>query len=85
MAPRSLLLSALLLTVAVVALVRALAAVAAGVHTGKIWSAGGTPLASVDFSAETASGWQEKALASPLALQAGSVYVASVTLQVVPG
>jgi hypothetical protein len=31
-----------------------------GNHTGKIWAAGGgTPLATVSFSNETASGWQQ--------------------------
>ena len=49
-----------------------------GAHTGRIWSAGGTLLASVSFANETASGWQEQALASPLAIASGTVYTVSV-------
>jgi hypothetical protein len=49
-----------------------------GSHTGTIWSSGGTKLASVPFTNETASGWQQANLATPLQLQPGVVYVASV-------
>ena len=35
-----------------------------GTHIGKIWSAGGTQLASVTFANETASGWQTQTLAT---------------------
>ena len=49
-----------------------------GAHTGRIWSANGTQLASVVFSGETASGWQIQALTSPLALQPNTTYVVSV-------
>jgi hypothetical protein len=49
-----------------------------GTHTGTIWSASGAKLATVTFSAETASGWQQQALATPLALTPGTVYVVSV-------
>jgi Domain of unknown function (DUF4082)/Fibronectin type III domain len=48
-----------------------------GTHIGNLWSATGTRLASVTFSGETASGWQEQALASPLAITAGTTYVVS--------
>lgn len=48
-----------------------------GTHVGTIWSATGTPLASVTFTNETASGWQTQALAAPLAVTAGTTYVAS--------
>ena len=51
-----------------------------GTHTGKIWSANGTLLASVTFSGETASGWQAQALTSPLAIQANTTYVVSVNV-----
>jgi hypothetical protein len=50
-----------------------------GTHVGKIWAAtGGTPLASVTFSNETASGWQEQALSTPLNIQANTTYFVSV-------
>jgi len=48
-----------------------------GTHTGSIWSASGTRLATVTFSNETASGWQTAPLATPLALTAGQTYVVS--------
>lgn len=50
-----------------------------GTHVGKIWAAtGGSPLASVTFSSETASGWQEQALSTPVNIQADTIYVVSV-------
>ncbi len=49
-----------------------------GAHTGRIWAANGTLLASVTFTNETASGWQEAALSTPLAITANSVYTVSV-------
>lgn len=52
----------------------------AGTHTGRIWSASGTLLASVVFSNESASGWQQQALANPLPIQANTVYVVSVNI-----
>src|SRR5215470_5127402 len=48
-----------------------------GPHTGKLWTATGTLLASATFSAETASGWQEVRFATPAAIAANTVYVAS--------
>src|SRR4029450_3349811 len=48
-----------------------------GPHTGKLWTAAGTLLASATFSAETASGWQEGRFATPVAIAANTVYVAS--------
>jgi hypothetical protein len=48
-----------------------------GTHTGSLWSASGTRLASATFSGETASGWQQVTFASPVAVTAGTVYVAS--------
>lgn len=52
-----------------------------GTHVGKIWAAaGGTPLATVTFSNETASGWQQQALSSPLSIQANTTYVVSVNV-----
>jgi hypothetical protein len=49
-----------------------------GQHIGRIWSASGQLLASVTFASETASGWQQQSLASPLAIAANTVYVVSV-------
>ena len=50
-----------------------------GTHIGRIWAAGGiTPLASVTFSGETTSGWQQQALNVPLPIQANSTYLVSV-------
>jgi glucose/arabinose dehydrogenase len=47
-------------------------------HIGNIWSSTGTLLASVTFTNETASGWQEQTLASPLTIQPNTTYVVSV-------
>ncbi len=51
-----------------------------GTHVGKIWSASGTLLTSVTFTGETASGWQEKALATPWSIAANTTYVVSVNV-----
>ncbi len=48
-----------------------------GTHVGNLWSAAGTLLASVTFSGETASGWQQMNLATPVAITANTTYVAS--------
>ena len=39
-----------------------------GTHTGNIWSANGALLASVKFTNESAAGWQQQILASPLSI-----------------
>ncbi len=49
-----------------------------GTHVGKIWAADGTQLTTVSFSNETASGWQEQSLATPLNIAANTTYVVSV-------
>jgi hypothetical protein len=48
-----------------------------GAHIGSLWSSTGTLLASGTFSNETASGWQELDFSSPVAVSAGTTYVAS--------
>ncbi|QWF21450.1 DUF4082 domain-containing protein [Nocardioides sp. LMS-CY] len=48
-----------------------------GTHTGSLWSASGTRLATVTFTGETSSGWQTAALSTPVALTAGTTYVVS--------
>jgi hypothetical protein len=53
------------------------AAANTGTHTGSLWSASGTRLATVTFSNETASGWQAATFASPVQLTAGTTYVVS--------
>ena len=51
-----------------------------GSHVGTIWSSNGTPLASTPFTGETASGWQQQALSSPLNISANTTYVVSVNV-----
>jgi hypothetical protein len=48
-----------------------------GVHQGHLWSANGTLLATASFTNETASGWQTANLNTPVAITAGTTYVAS--------
>lgn len=48
-----------------------------GTHVGNLWTATGTLLSSATFSAESATGWQEITLPSPVAITAGTDYVAS--------
>src|SRR4029077_13893067 len=50
---------------------------AAATHTVSLWSPAGALLATATSSAETASGWQTVALASPVAVVAGQLYTAS--------
>src|SRR5436305_14946313 len=49
-----------------------------GSHVGHLWTASGQLLASVNFVNETASGWQQQSLATPVAINANAVYVVSV-------
>ena len=48
-----------------------------GTHVGSLWSSSGALLATGTFSNETASGWQELDFTSPVAVTAGTTYVAS--------
>ncbi len=48
-----------------------------GSHVGHLWSSTGTLLATVTFTGETASGWQQASLSTPVAITAGIVYVVS--------
>jgi hypothetical protein len=48
-----------------------------GSHIGSLWSSTGTLLASGTFSNESASGWQELDFTTPVAITAGTTYVAS--------
>jgi hypothetical protein len=48
-----------------------------GPHVGNFWSATGDLLASATFTNETADGWQQVMLSTPVSLSAGVTYVAS--------
>ena len=48
-----------------------------GTHTGELWSATGTLLASATFTSESPSGWQAVTFANPVSITAGKTYVAS--------
>jgi len=48
-----------------------------GTHVGNLWSSSGTRLATATFTGETASGWQQVNFATPVAISANTVYVAS--------
>jgi hypothetical protein len=48
-----------------------------GTHTGTLWSASGTKLATATFTSETASGWQQVLFSTPVAITANTVYVVS--------
>ena len=48
-----------------------------GTHVGSLWTTGGTLLGQVTFTNETASGWQQANFSSPIAVTAGTTYVAS--------
>jgi hypothetical protein len=48
-----------------------------GTHVGSLWTITGTLLASVTFANETASGWQQQVLPSPVPIQANTTYVVS--------
>ena len=50
-----------------------------GSHTARVWTVGGTLLATLPFATETAGGgWQQANFATPLALAANTVYIVSV-------
>ncbi|WBB69600.1 DUF4082 domain-containing protein [Micromonospora sp. WMMD812] len=48
-----------------------------GTHTGSLWSADGTLLARATFADESGSGWQSVRFDQPIAVRAGTTYVAS--------
>ena len=48
-----------------------------GTHTGSLWSAGGTNLASAVFTGESSTGWQDVTFTAPVAVAANTTYVAS--------
>ena len=48
-----------------------------GSHVGHLWTSSGTLLASVTFTGESASGWQQVTLPTAVAVTANTTYVAS--------
>ncbi|NDK55401.1 DUF4082 domain-containing protein [Pontibacter fetidus] len=48
-----------------------------GTHTGQLYNNSGTVLASVAFTNETASGWQQALFSEPVSIVAGTTYVIS--------
>lgn len=48
-----------------------------GTHVGALWSNSGTRLATVTFSGETWSGWQQATFPSPVSIAANTTYVVS--------
>jgi hypothetical protein len=48
-----------------------------GVHIGSLWSSSGQLLAQATFTSESSSGWQEVDFSTPVAVTAGTMYVAS--------
>ena len=48
-----------------------------GTHVGNLWSSTGTLLATATFSGETSAGWQQVNFSSPVAITAGTTYIAS--------
>ncbi|MGX7678021.1 DUF4082 domain-containing protein [Jatrophihabitans sp. DSM 45814] len=48
-----------------------------GSHTGSLWNSSGTRLATVTFTNETASGWQQANFSQPVAVTGGATYVVS--------
>ncbi|MGY3290058.1 VCBS repeat-containing protein [Bradyrhizobium sp. LM3.6] len=48
-----------------------------GPHIADLWSSTGTLLATATFTGETASGWQQVNFSSPVAITAGTTFVAS--------
>jgi hypothetical protein len=48
-----------------------------GTHVGNLWASDGTLLATATFTSESASGWQTVTFAQPVAIKAGTTYIAS--------
>src|SRR5262249_43097740 len=48
-----------------------------GTHIGHLWSSTGTLLATITFTGETTSGWQQATLSTPVAINANTTYIVS--------
>ena len=53
------------------------AATNTGTHVGHLWTGSGSLLATVTFTGESASGWQQANLSTPVTLSPGATYVVS--------
>jgi hypothetical protein len=53
-----------------------------GTHLGNLWSATGQLLATVTFSNETASGWQQATFPTPVSINPNTTYIISYHTQV---
>src|ERR1700721_402771 len=53
-----------------------------GTHVGRLWGPNGALLASITFTGETASGWQQANFSTPVAITPNKVYVASYGLTI---
>ncbi|GAB2504549.1 hypothetical protein GCM10027063_49760 [Promicromonospora xylanilytica] len=53
-----------------------------GVHHGTLWSAAGEQLSRVEFTGESATGWQEASFVTPVPVVAGERYIVSYTAPV---
>jgi hypothetical protein len=51
--------------------------VTTGTHVGTLWTGTGTKLATINFTGESASGWQQATFTNPVPVTAGTTYVAS--------
>jgi hypothetical protein len=51
-----------------------------GSHVGRLWTTSGKLLAQVNFTNETASGWQRQALSTPISIKANTTYIVSVNV-----
>ncbi|MBT1070851.1 DUF4082 domain-containing protein [Pelotalea chapellei] len=48
-----------------------------GIHTGNLWAADGTRIATATFSSESSTGWQQVNFQPPVAITANAIYTAS--------
>src|SRR5262249_23493024 len=48
-----------------------------GTHVAHLWTSSGQLLATATFTSESASGWQQVTFSSPVAITAGTTYIAS--------
>src|SRR5215213_1211883 len=48
-----------------------------GTHIGHLWNSAGTALATATFTSESATGWQQVNLTSPVTIAANTTYIAS--------
>jgi hypothetical protein len=53
-----------------------------GTHVGALWTAGGALLTNATFTGESSTGWQQVTFAAPVAVTAGTTYIASYTAPV---